>query len=52
MDERHLTDERLLELACGSDREHVASSEEDAHLENCTQCLSKLVDLVKKFNDN
>jgi hypothetical protein len=44
-DEHHITEERLLKLA--SDPKHKASDIEDAHLDNCSLCFKKLVELVR-----
>jgi predicted anti-sigma-YlaC factor YlaD len=46
-DEYHISEERLLKLA--SEPKHRPSDVEDAHLDNCSQCFRKLVELVRMF---
>jgi len=46
-DEYHISEERLLKLA--SDPKQKPSDEEDAHLDNCSLCFKKLVELVRMY---
>jgi hypothetical protein len=46
-DEWHISEERLLKLA--SKPKYKPSGVEDAHLDNCSQCFRKLVELVKMY---
>src|SRR5262245_55187078 len=52
MQDAHLSEDRLVELACDSEREHDVSRAEDEHLENCSQCFGKLVQIVTKLQQN
>jgi hypothetical protein len=42
----HIVEERLFELASEKD---YALPQEDAHLENCPECLRKFVELAKSL---
>ena len=44
----HISEERLLKLA--SEPKNRPSDAEDAHLDNCSYCFKKLVELVKMFH--
>lgn len=44
-DENHISEERLLKLA--SEPKRRPSDEEDAHLDNCSQCFKKLVEMAR-----
>ena len=48
-DEYHISEERLLKLA--SEPTRRPSHVEDAHLDNCSQCFKKLVELVRMAYD-
>jgi hypothetical protein len=48
-DRTHLNEARILELASDSGQAHSVSQLEEEHLANCSQCLGRLVQLVKTF---
>jgi len=48
--ESHLSEARLLEMACEPERR--ATRKEEAHLENCSRCFRKLVELVTNLEEN
>jgi hypothetical protein len=48
-DEHHLTEERLRQLA--SEPKLRPSDVENAHIDDCSQCLGRLIELVKMFYD-
>ena len=41
----HLSEERLADMA--GEPELMPSEEENAHLENCSQCLNRFIELVR-----
>ena len=45
--EEHITEERLRKLA--SDKHEQLSEDEDAHSENCEQCLRRFIELLKEM---
>jgi hypothetical protein len=48
----HLTNERLIVLACDPDREYYVPPEEGSHLDECEECFGKLVEIVKTLQVN
>jgi len=46
-DADHISEERLHQLA--SDEDAQASKDEDSHLENCKECLTRFIELVNEI---
>ena len=48
--EYHLTEARLIAMAL--EPKYIPAIEEETHLEHCSYCFKKLVELIKKFAEN